>query len=324
MDKRLSYIGKRLFRSVFAIVGIMFVAFFIVRLPAGDVVDFLTQDQPVDPQYVAALRAHFGLDKPLWHQFLVYAQQLATFDLGVSYRQQEPVTALIADRLPATLLLAASVMVFSIVTGVALGALVANRVGRWPDSVVSTFALLGYATPNFWLGLMLVLVLAVWFPLLPPYGMRTIGAGYTGLANLQDVGWHLLLPTLALGSHYMGVFARITRASMIEVSDMEFVKAARAKGITEPQLLWRHVFRNAMLSIVSYTGLQAAGLVSGTVLVETVFAWPGIGRLAYDSIISRDYTVLLGTFFVTSLMVIAINLITDVVYTFVDPRIEVQ
>lgn len=322
MLNRISYVGRRLVRSLFVIVGIMLVAFFLVRLPAGDAVDFLVGDQAVSPEYVAEMRRQLGLDLPLFQQFFIYAKQLVQFDLGFSFRQQEPVIDLVLERMPATMLMAGVVMVFSLITGITLGILAARRVGQWPDSVVSALALLGYATPNFWLGLMLVLVFAVWFPILPPYGMRTIGAGYSGWAYVLDVSSHLVLPTLALGTHYMGVFARVTRASMIEVADMDFVKAARAKGITEGQVMWRHVLRNAQLSIVSYTGLQAGGLISGTVLIETVFAWPGIGRLAYDSIISRDYTVLLGTFFVTSILVILINLITDIAYTFVDPRIE--
>ncbi len=324
MPSKLSYVGRRLLRSIFVVFGIMLVAFFMLRLPSGDVVDFLVGDQPVDPEYVAQLRRKLGLDLPVMQQFFIYAKQLVQFDLGNSLRQQAPVLDLILERLPATLLLAAVVMLFSLTTGIALGLMAARRAGRWQDSAISTFALLGYATPNFWFGLMLVLVLAVWFPLLPPYGMRTIGSGASGFAYAQDVAAHLVLPTLALGTHYMGVFARITRASMIEVADMEFIKAARAKGITEGQIVRRHVLRNALLPIVSYIGLQAGGLVSGTVLIETVFAWPGIGRLAYDSIISRDFTVLMGTFFVTSVMVILINLATDVIYTFIDPRIEVQ
>jgi len=324
MLDRLGFVGERLFRSVFVVILIMVVSFFMVRLAPGDVVDFLTEGGPVDQEYIDQLRQHLGLDRPLHVQFLIYMRDLLTFDLGFSYRQQDPVLDLILQRMPATLILAGTVLVFSLVFGTVLGISAARHQGKWQDSAVTGLSLLGYATPNFWLGLMIVLAFAVWFPILPPYGMATIGSGYTGFAYAADVALHLVLPTIALGTHYMGVFARITRAAMIEVADMEFVKAARAKGITERQVVWRHVFRNALLSVVTYTGLQAGNLISGTVLIETVFAWPGVGRLAYDSIVSRDYPVLLGTFLVTSVLVIVINLITDIVYTFVDPRIEVR
>lgn len=321
---RLSYIGERLFRSVFVIFLIMVASFFLIRLAPGDIVDFLMEGGSPDPEYVAALRRSLGIDRPLWEQFLRYAGGLLSLDLGYSFRMQEPVLDIVLARMPATLLLAASVLAFALVTGVALGIVAARSLGRWQDSAVTALSLLGYATPNFWLGLMIVLLFAVWLDILPPFGMTSIGMGYTGLAHAGDVAAHLVLPTIALGTHYMGVFARITRATMIDVADMDFVKAARAKGITEAQVVWRHVFRNAMLAVVTYTGVQAGHLVSGTVLIETVFSWPGVGRLAYDSIASRDHPLLLGTFLVTSVLVILINLATDIVYTFVDPRIEVK
>ncbi|MCL4187169.1 MAG: ABC transporter permease [Rhodobacteraceae bacterium] len=321
---RLGYIAERLLRSVVVIGLIMVASFFLVRLAPGDAVDFMIEGGAPDPEYVAELRRQLGLDRPLLEQFLIYAGKLVRLDLGYSLRMQEPVLDVVLARMPATLLLAASVLSFALVTGVALGILAARNLGRWQDSAVTALSLLGYATPNFWLGLMIVLLFAVWLPVLPPYGMTSIGMGLTGLQHAADVAWHLVLPTFALGTHYMGVFARITRAAMIDVADMEFVKAARAKGIGELQLLWRHVFRNAMLAVVTYTGVQAGSLISGTVLIETVFAWPGVGRLAFDSIASRDHPVLLGTFLVTSVLVILINLATDIVYTFVDPRIEVK
>ncbi len=323
MSNRIKYFFRRCLRAIFVVAFIMGISFFLVRLPGGDVVDFLTGDQPVDPQYVTQLRHDLGLDRPLYEQFLIYARRLAVLDLGYSYRQQQPVLNLVLQRMPATLLLGASVLTFAIVAGVGLGIAAARRADKWQDVLVTGFALLGYASPSFWLGLMLVLVFAVWLPLLPPYGMTEIGAHYKGLAHIGDLALHLVLPTIALGTHYMGVFARITRASIVEVVQMDFVKAARAKGISERQVMWRHVVRNALLSVVTYTGVQAGNLVAGTVLVETVFAWPGLGRLIYESVLGRDYTLLLGAFFVLSLLVVLINLVVDLVYTYVDPRIEV-
>lgn len=325
MSSRLIYVRDRLVKAVFVVFVIIVVSFFLIRLPAGDPVDVMASEMgAMDPEYVAGLREQFGLDKPLVEQLWLYLRGVVSLDLGFSYRQQVPVLDLVLQRMPATLLLALTVLVFGLVTGVPLGALAARRFGKWQDSVVSSLAMVSYATPNFWFGLMLVLVFALWVPVLPPYGMESIGVAMDWPQRSLDVAWHFVLPTLALGTHYMAVFARITRASMIEVSNLDFVTAARAKGISEREVFWRHILRNSLLTVVTYAGLQAGNLVGGTVLIETVFALPGMGRLAYDSILGRDYMLLLGIFIVTSVLVILFNLITDVIYTFVDPRIELQ
>jgi peptide/nickel transport system permease protein len=205
-----------------------------------------------------------------------------------------------------------------------MGALAARRVGSWSDSVITVLALAFYATPLFWVGLMLVLLFSVTLEWLPSFGMMSVGVELSGIGKVLDVAKHLLLPALTLGLFYVAVYARLSRATMLEVADQDFVKTARAKGVPEGRILRRHVLRNAMLPVITFAGIQAGQLVGGSILVETVFAWPGIGRLAFEALLARDYQVLMGVFFCTSVMVVLFNLITDLLYAVVDPRVEVS
>jgi peptide/nickel transport system permease protein len=232
-----------------------------------------------------------------------------------------PVSELILDRLPATLLLTGTAFVISLAMGIAGGVLAAMRVGRWSDTLITTAALIFYATPLFWIALMAVLLFSVHFSWLPSFGIETVGTDYTGFARLLDIARHLVLPALTLGLFFMAVYARMTRASMLEVGQMDFVKTAKAKGLKNGVIQRRHVLRNALLPVVTLAGLQAGQMVGGAVLTETVFAWPGIGRLMYESLLQRDYNLLLGIFFVSALMVIVVNMLTDIIYRLVDPRI---
>jgi peptide/nickel transport system permease protein len=267
------------------------------------------------------LRERFGLDRPVLEQLSIYLKGYLTFDLGFSYRQNRPVLDLIGERLPATLLLTGAAFVVSLGLGTLLGALAARRVGRWSDSAITTLALVFYATPLFWIALMGQIVFALKLDWLPNVGYETIGANYTGLARAGDIARHLVLPALTLGLFFTALYARMMRASMLEVAGSDFVKTARAKGLAEGTVMRRHVARNAILPVVTLAGLQAGQLVGGAVLTETVFAWPGIGRLMFDALAQRDYQVLLGVFFVSSAMVVGFNLVTDLVYRWADPRI---
>jgi peptide/nickel transport system permease protein len=271
---------------------------------------------------MAQLRAQFGLDQPLTTQLALYLNHVLHGDLGTSFRQGRPVAELILERLPATLLLTLTAFLFAIVTGITLGAMAAQRVGRIADSVITVLALGFYATPLFWVGLMLVLLFSVWLNWLPSFGMNTIAAGYTGWVAIADIGQHLILPALTLGLFYMAIYARLTRASMLEVASQDFVRTARAKGVPEGRILRRHVLRNALLPVVTFAGIQAGQLIGGSILVETVFAWPGIGRLAFDALLARDYQVLLGVFLCTSVLVVLFNLLTDLLYVMIDPRVQ--
>ncbi len=254
-------------------------------------------------------------------QLWLYLDAIAHGDLGISHVQQRSVAGLIGERLPATLLLTGSAFAFSLLAGVSLGMAAARRVGTVLDSVITVVALAFYATPLFWVGLMLVLVFSVWLDWLPSFGMEEVSAATGHWAAALDVARHLVLPALTLGLFYMAVYARMARSAMIEASDQDYVRTARARGASEGRILRRHVLRNALLPVVTLAGIQAGQLVGGAVLVETVFAWPGIGGLAFDALLARDYQVLLGVFLVTSVVVVLINLATDLLYLVIDPRV---
>jgi peptide/nickel transport system permease protein len=250
-------------------------------------------------------------------------KQVATLDLGYSYRQRRTVASLIFDRLPNTLLLTGTAYVVALGLGILLGVLAAGRVGRWTDSVITVLALAFYATPIFWTGLMGILLFSITLNWLPAFGNISVGANLRGFAYALDVGKHLILPALTLALFYVATYARITRASMLEVASLDFVKTARAKGLPPGRITRAHILRNAVLPVITLAGIQAGQLIGGSILIETVFAWPGIGRLAFDALLQRDYSLLLGVFLLTSVMVILFNLVTDLVYSLVDPRIEV-
>jgi peptide/nickel transport system permease protein len=317
------FLAVRLAKGVLVLFAIAILNFFLIRTAPGDPAQVLAGEAGAsDPQVLEQLRQRFGLDRPLGDQLWIYLEGYATLDLGFSYRQQMPVLDLVLDRLPATLLLTGAAFVISLGLGVAMGMLAARRAGRWSDSLITTLALAFYATPLFWVALMSQILFALKLGIVPNVGYETIGAGYTGLARMADIGQHLVLPALTLGLFFTALYARMMRASMLEVAGADFVKTARAKGLSQ-RLVWRrHVARNAVLPVVTLAGLQAGQLVGGAVLTETVFAWPGIGRLMFDALVQRDYSVLLGVFFVSSAMVIGFNILTDLVYRLADPRIE--
>jgi peptide/nickel transport system permease protein len=317
------YIAMRLVKTVLTVAAVVVLSFFLIRLAPGDAATVMAgQSGYADEAFMKSLRAEYGLDQPLPVQFWKYAQAVAHGDRGTSYVRRQPVLGVILERLPNTLLLDAFALVAAIVGGVWLGGLAARRPGSAGDSAVSVLSMLFYAVPQFWLGMMMVLLFAVWMPVLPPFGIETMGADYTGLARLGDVAEHMILPGVTLALYYMASYARLTRAAMIEVADQDFVKTARAKGISERQVARRHILRNALIPLVTYAGLQASLLVGGSVLIENVFSWPGVGTLAYEAVQGRDNPLLLGIFIVTAILVSLFNLITDIAYSIVDPRVE--
>lgn len=313
----------RVAQGLLALMLIATVNFLLIRAAPGDPVSVMAGEAGAsDAQYVAQLRREFGLDKPLSTQLGTYLGRVATLDLGYSYRQQQPVLKLIAERLPATLLLTGSAFALSLLFGVVLGAMASKRVGSWLDSAITVVALVFYAMPLYWLAMMAVLVFTVQLDWLPGFGFFTVGSDATGLARAWDIAQHLVMPSLTLALFYMAVYARMTRASMLEVAQMDFVKTARAKGVRPGRIQRSHILRNALLPVVTLAGIQAGGMIGGAVLTETVFAWPGIGRLMFDALLQRDYNLLLGCFLVTAAVAVLFNLLTDLVYTLVDPRIE--
>jgi peptide/nickel transport system permease protein len=319
----LQFIVQRLMKAVVVLLAIVVLNFVLIRLAPGDPALVMAGEAGAgDELFVAQLREKFGLDQSLPQQLFLYVKGIVSLDLGYSFRQQMPVSKLILDRLPATLLLTGTAFLISLALGVLLGALAARKAGTWVDTAVTILALLFYATPLFWVALMAILLFSVTLDWLPSFGYETVGANLTGFARVLDVGAHLVLPALTLGLFFMATYARMTRASMLEVGRLDFVKTARAKGLRPAVVQNRHVLRNALLPVVTLAGLQAGTLVGGAVLTETVFAWPGIGRLMYEALLQRDYNLLLGVFVVSSAMVLAFNLATDLIYRAVDPRIE--
>lgn len=319
----LQFLSSRLAKGAVTLLAIAVLNFFLIRAAPGDPAQVLAGEAgAADAVLLQQLRERFGLDQPLLTQLWIYLKGYMTLDLGFSYRQQQPVLDLVLDRLPATLLLTGAAFIVSLALGVAMGALAARRAGSWSDSLITTLALIFYATPLFWIALMSQIVFALKLGIVPNVGYETIGANHTGLARALDIGRHLILPALTLGLFFTALYARMMRASMLEVAGADFVKTARAKGLKPGIVSRRHVARNAILPVVTLAGLQAGQLVGGAVLTETVFAWPGIGRLMFDALVQRDYSVLLGVFFISSAMVVCFNIVTDLVYRLADPRIE--
>ena len=309
-----------------AILVIAVINFTLVHSAPGDPASVMAgQSGATDERFLADLRAEYGLDKPFLVQLGTYLGKVARLDLGYSYRQRQPVTQLILERLGPTLMLTLSAFFLSLIGGVTFGALAGLRHGRWSDLLISLVALLLYATPVFWLGLMLVLVFSIQLDWLPAFGYAGIRARELGpVAYAWDVAKHLFLPAVTLGAIYMAVYARLMRASLIEVSHEDHVRTARAKGLTEGAILRGHMLRNASVPVITFAGLQAGALIGGAVVVETVFSWPGLGRLTFDAVTARDYPVLLGLFLVMSVLVIAVNLLTDLIHRLVDPRVAAR
>lgn len=324
----LRFLAARLLKAILVVLAIAALNFVLIRLAPGDPASVLAGEAGAsDPNFVEQLREQFGLNEPLWKQLALYLWKVLHLDFGYSYRNHVPVMQLIAERLPATLLLMASSFVVSIALGVGFGALAAGVSffgrARWLDPLIMAGALLFYATPLFWLALMMVIVFSVQLDWLPAFGMESVGANLKGLARAADIARHLVLPTLALSFFFMSVYVRLTRAAMMDVMMQDHVRTAFAKGLGSWTVLRRHVLRNALLPIVTFAGLQLGQVAGGAVLIETVFAWPGVGRLMFDALLQRDYQLLLGVFLVTSATVIAFNILTDLAYRFVDPRIRI-
>ncbi len=299
--------------------------FMLVHAAPGDPAQVIAgQSGASDEKLLAQLREEYGLDKPYVVQLATYLKRIVTLDLGYSYRQQRPVRALLAERLPATLLLTGTAFLTALFLGIVLGTLAGVRAGKWSDTLLTIVSLFLYAMPVFWLGLMLVLLFSVRLDWLPAFGYVTIGVQMSPLQRVGDIAAHLILPAISLAAVYLAIYARLMRSSVIEVTHQDFIKTARAKGLKRGRIIARHILRNAILPVVTVAGMQAGALVGGAVVIETVFAWPGLGRLTYDAVLQRDYPVLLGIFLVMSVIVIVLNLLTDAIYRLIDPRVSAR
>ncbi|WP_422009239.1 ABC transporter permease [Reyranella sp.] len=318
------YLLQRLLYTVPLLLGAVTIVFVLVHLAPGNPVDYIIGESGADKEMIARLTADMGLDRPLYIQLLRYLGQVATGNLGYSFVSSTPVLELILDRLPATLLLMASQLVFSISLGITLGVLSARRPNSLLDNTITVFSLASFAIPVFWLGQLLILGFGYYLDWLPIQGMVNLRAGYTGFDHVLDVARHMILPVATLTLYNLALILRLTRGSLLEVVGQEYIKVARSKGLSENTVMVKHALRNALLPVVTVIGLEFRALIAGAVLTETVFAWPGLGRLTFDAINARDYPLLMGMFIFISLLVAIGNLVTDLLYALLDPRIRYQ
>ncbi len=321
----LRVLRRTVIQAVPTILAIVVLNFFLLRLAPGDAADVLAGESgSATVETMAALRARFGLDLPAFDQLIAYLGNLAQFSLGHSPRYNMPVSALIGQRLPNTLLLMAVALGLALAIGIALGALMATIAGRWGDRVLSVVVLLFYSVPGFWIGLMLIVLFSVKLGWLPSGGAETIGAGLDGVALILDRARYMVLPAISLALFYVAIYARLTRGAMLETRMLDYVRTARAKGLSPAAVTIHHVLRNALLPVTTMAGVHLGGLMGGAVVVETVYSWPGLGRLAFEAVMGRDFTVLLGILLLSSLVVVIVNVLIDLFQAWLDPRIEVR
>ncbi len=315
------FIARRITVAVPMIVAVITINFLLIHLAPGDPTTVFFGDFVPSQAQVQELSHRLGLDRPLYVQYFTYLATLLRGDLGFSYVAQTPVLSLIFGRVGATALLMLSSLALFTTLGVTLGSLVARRPYSPADNVNAVLSLIGYSIPVFWLGQIALLVFSLQLGVLPTQGMVDVRAGYVGWAHVRDVALHLVLPVTVLGMRYLAINSRLMRASMIEALGQDYVVAARAKGLREATVQF-HAFRNAIIPVVTILGTNIGELLSGSVLIEIVFGWPGLGRLMYDAIFSRDYPVLMGLFVFISVGVVIANLVTDIAYGALDPRVR--
>jgi ABC-type dipeptide/oligopeptide/nickel transport system permease component len=301
-----TYIIKRLLQVIPVLLGITLVAFVLVRLTGDPATIMLPPEAP--PETVAAFRQEYGLDQPIYIQYLRFIGDALRGDFGRSLRYREPVADLFLERLPATLELAFGAMFIAIFVGIPVGVVSAVKRNTWIDTITRFIALFGQAVPSFYLGLILIMIVAVQFRLLPTGGRGS---------------WaQIVLPALTLGVHLLALTARFSRGAVLDVMRQDYIRTGRAKGLNERVLLSRHVMKNAMIPIVTVIGLQVGAMFSGAVVTETVFSWPGIGRLMVQAISTRDFPIVQATVMIVAMIFVIVNLLVDLTYAWLDPRIK--
>lgn len=298
--------------------------FAIVHAAPGDPITYVYGPYVASAEALERLRALYGLDEPLPAQFLRYVWRLLHGDLGRSVIGGQPVLGVIVAHIPPTLLLMGTATLLAFSGGILLGGLAARRPHSMLDVALTVASLLGYSIPTFLLGLLLIMLLSVTVPVFPTLGMTTLSAQYTGLRHALDVLHHLVLPTIVLASWYLAVYARMTRVSLLTALREWYIATARAKGLSEVRVVFHHGLRNALLPVVTNLGLQLGSIITGGIVTETLFAWPGMGYLTYTALLQRDYPLLIGIFLISSACVLLINLVTDLAYARLDPRIRLR
>jgi peptide/nickel transport system permease protein len=329
------YLLGRIVATIPVVILISLLVFLLIHAAPGDPADLLLSDE-ASPADIAEARHRWGLDQPIYVQYLRFLANIASGDLGMSFRYSDPVLDLIGQRLPATIELAMASMLIAIAFGIPLGVWAGAKPNSWADNLGSVFGFFGISMPSFWLGIMLILIISGTFNWLPSSGRNTYGVGQgseTGfyiISNLlsgnMKAAWdgikYIIMPAIALGTGMMGLIMRVTRSSVLEITSEDYVRTARAKGLGESDVLWRHVLRNALVPVITVVGLELGTLLSGSIIVETVFAWPGSGSLLISAIQSRDYPLITGTVLTYTVAFVVINFAIDILYAWIDPRIR--
>ena len=320
--KTFGLIVNRLVYAFVLLFAVLVLNFTLMHMAPGDVADTISQSMGgADEELLIEIRRDYGLDQPYYQQLATYIGKVLRFDLGHSFFFNEPVSKLVLERVPATLLLVITAQILALLLGVVLGVYSARKPNGILSHFVTLFALFGYSAPVFWTGILLLIAFSLQIPLFPVAGMRDVTIEGNFWVHAIDVMKHMVLPVVTLASIFLALYSRLARATMIETLGTDFVRTARAKGLPERQVVYKHALRNSLSPVVTLAGLQFSAVVSGAVLVEAVFSWPGLGTLAFQSIIARDTPTILGILFFSALVVIIGNLLTDLALRFVDPRV---
>ena len=317
------FVIRKVVAAALTIAVIICANFFIFRMAPGDPVRMMFRDPRVSAESLELMKKNFGLDKPLSGQFVAYVKNLAQGDLGLSFSQRKPVLEVLAARIPNTLLLVVTALTIAIVLGVILGALAGWLSGTKFDTIILTASVTMYSIPTFALGIILLLIFAYLIPLFPLGGITTPASGYEGFELVTDIGWHMFLPAFSIVIWYVGEYVILTRSSMIDAMGQEYITTAWAKGLKKYKILKNHALRNALLPVITISGVNLAFAAAGVIEAETVFSWPGVGRLTYDAVSQRDYPLLQGVFMLFAFAIVLANLAIDLIYGYIDPRIKV-
>ncbi len=315
--------AQRIVYAALLLLAVVILNFILIHLAPGDIADTIAGDMGgADATVMAQIRIDYGLDQPMLYQLWKYLWGVLHFDFGHSFFFNVSVADLILERLPATLLLVITAQILALVIGTLLGVISARRPNGPLSHFVTLIALFGYSAPVFWTGIMLLITFSLWIPIFPVAGMQDMTIEGGGLAHYLDIAHHMVLPVITLASIFLALYSRLCRASMMEVLGADYIRTARAKGLSESQIIYKHALKNSLSPVVTLAGLQFSAVVSGAVLVEAVFSWPGLGSLALQSIIARDTPTILGILFFSALVVVIGNLLTDFVLRLIDPRIR--
>lgn len=320
---RPAYLARKLATLGLTLLAVASFNFVLFRVLPGDPIRLQARAGNLSPEAIQRLREVYGLDQPVVAQFLIYLRSVVTGQLGTSTTYHRPVVEILSERIVNTLILLSAATLLVVVLGVGLGVLAAARRGSRVDGATVVSALVFWSLPTFWVGLILVFIFGVYLHALPVSGTSIPGASYASpVDRLVDLGRHLILPTITLALVDIGQFVLITRSSLVDVLTEDYILTARAKGLSRRRIIWRHGVRNALLPVVTATALYVGLIIGGAIQVETVFSWPGMGRLMYDAVLRRDYPILEASFFLFAVVVIGANLVSDLLYQVLDPRVR--